>query len=166
MAEGEAAVVGGDALVPIGAEAGVGEALDRAFGQVSILEAAAGEDDAFESNALSDGEDGFGEAVVEFGGDEADGGVLFEVGEEGVEHGGPVEDEGGMWARAGRRSRNRGRGRERGRGRQDIEGEIVVFVGGDFVEGEFQFHGGLAFEADLLTKACECGNGVEKSSDA
>ena len=160
MAEGDAPVVGRDALVPVGAKAGLGEAVDGAFGQVSILEAAAREDDAFVPEVLGDGDDGFDEAVVEFGGNEADGEVLFEVGEEGVEHGGPVEDEGGMWARAGRRSRNRGRGR------QDIEGEIVVFVGGDFVEGEFQFHGGLAFEADLLTKACECGNGVEKSSDA
>ena len=46
LAQGDAAVVGGDALVPIGAEAFFPQASDGALGQVTVLEAAAGQDDA------------------------------------------------------------------------------------------------------------------------
>jgi hypothetical protein len=69
LAQGDAAVVGGDALVPVGAEAFFLQALDGALGQVTILEAAAGEDDTRLANLFRDGDDGFGEGVVEAGGD-------------------------------------------------------------------------------------------------
>ena len=47
LAQSDAAVVGRDALVPIGAEAFLDQALDGALSQVTILKAAPGKDHSF-----------------------------------------------------------------------------------------------------------------------
>ena len=47
------------------------------------------------------------------------------------------------------------------------EGERVGwFGGGGGVQGEFEFHGGLAFEMDLMAQADEGGYGVKEAPDA
>ena len=73
LAEGDAAVVGRNALVPIGAETLFLQALDGALGQVTVLEAAAGQDDARLADPPGNGNDGLGQRIVEPGGDLADG---------------------------------------------------------------------------------------------
>ena len=43
------------------------------------------------------------------------------------------------------------------------DGEVVSLSGGNAFERELQFHGGLAFEADLLAQAGERGDGIEEA---
>ena len=75
----------------------------------------------------------------------------FQVGQDGLDHGGPVEAEWcvmrGAWCVIG------------------AEGKFVGFSGCNAFEGEFQFHGGLAFETDLLAQAGERGHGIEEAPD-
>ena len=96
LAQGNAAVVRGDALVPVGAKAFFVQALDGALGQITVLEAAAGKNDARLAKVLRDCNDGFGEAVMEAGGDARDRDAVVQVGEDGIDHGGPVQEEGGV----------------------------------------------------------------------
>ena len=47
------------------------------------------------------------------------------------------------------------------------DGEFVGFTGRlGALQGEFEFHGGLAFEADLVAQADERGYGVKEAPDA
>ena len=59
--------------MPIGAEALVLQTLDGALSEVTILKAAAGQDDSRLADPLRDGDDGFGKGVVAAGGEEGDG---------------------------------------------------------------------------------------------
>ena len=55
LAQRDAAVVWRNSLVPIGAKAFFLQAPDGAFGQIAVLEAAAGKDDAWLADLLRDG---------------------------------------------------------------------------------------------------------------
>ena len=77
----------------------------------------------------------------------------FEVGENGFDHGRPVEEQRcvvrGAWCVIG------------------TDGEFVAVSGGlGILQSELQFHGGLAFEADLLAQAGERGDSVKEAPDA
>ena len=92
LAQGDAAVVGRDALVPIGAKARFPQALDGALGQITVLEAAARKDDAWLANLLRDGRYDLGKGVMEPRRDLGGGKAAFQVREDGCDHGGPVEE--------------------------------------------------------------------------
>ena len=79
--------------MPVGTEALFLEAADGALGQVTVLEAAAGEDDAGLADLAGDGNDGLDEGVVEPGGDRAVGTPRLQVGKKGFDHRRPIEEE-------------------------------------------------------------------------
>ena len=157
MAEGDPAVVRRDALVPIWAEAFLAQAFDGAFGQVAVLETAARKGDSLLFEMTRDGENGFYEGIVEFGRDLPRRGVAREIVKNRENKRGPIQDK--------RRVRSvecgMGSGERIGRGQR----EWVRLVGLEMSEGEFEFHGGLTFETDHLTKTDEGGDGVEKAAD-
>ena len=66
LAEGDAAVIGRNALVPEGLEVFLAQTGDEALGQEAILKTAAGERDPLEPDAVSHGDGGFDERVVKF----------------------------------------------------------------------------------------------------
>ncbi len=82
--------------MPIGAEAFILQALDGTLGEITVLKAAAGQDDALLADLFRDGNDGFGQRVVEPGGDLADGKAALQVGQDSLDGGGPVEQEKGV----------------------------------------------------------------------
>ncbi len=145
LAEGEAAVVGRDALMPIGAEARGPQEANGAFGQVTILETTAAQGDGGLADAAGHLDNGLGQGVVKFGGDDADPDAVVNIGHNGVNHRGPIQNEGRLKRK---------------------EWHLVEFIGVDAIEGELEFHGGLAFEMGLLAKAGEGGNGVEEAAGA
>jgi hypothetical protein len=93
LAEGDAAVVGGDALVPVRTESFGAQAVDGAFGEEAILETAAGEEHAFLAGEAGGGNDQADEGVVEVGGDLGSGNASLQVREDRFDDGGPIEDE-------------------------------------------------------------------------
>src|SRR5690349_17997742 len=111
-----------------------------------------------------DGDNGFCKSIVEFGGDLSDGTLAREIVKNRVDKRGPVEAECGMPnVKSGGGNGSSGRNGERV-GRDQKEG--IGFFCCRVFEGEFEFHGGLAFETDQLTETDEAGDGVEKTADA
>ena len=67
LAKRDAAVVGRNALVPIGAKTFFLQTLDGTLRQVTVLKAAAGQDDSLLADPLRNSNDGLGQSIVETG---------------------------------------------------------------------------------------------------
>jgi hypothetical protein len=93
LAERDAAVVRRNALVPIGAKTFFLQTLDGTLRQATVLKAAAGQDDSLLADPLRNSNDGLGQSIVKAGGDLGEGKVPFQVGEDGFDYGGPIEEE-------------------------------------------------------------------------
>ena len=93
LAESYAAVIGGDALVPVGTKPLGLKPPNDTFRQVAILEATARKGNIGDVYPAGDSEHRFGQAVVEFSGDVSSGTPLFQVSQDGVQDRRPIEQE-------------------------------------------------------------------------
>ena len=94
LAQGNSSIVWWNPLVPVRQETLLPHPVDRAFRQVAILKATAGQDDALVADTSRNGDDGLGQAIVKPSGDFPHGNFAVQIGKNVSDNGRPVQDDG------------------------------------------------------------------------
>ena len=91
LTEGNPAVIWRDSLVPVGTEPSFPKARHGAFGEVPVLEAAAGEDDTLPTDVLGHGHNCVGEGIMELERDQRGDNFRVQIRQDALDQGGPVK---------------------------------------------------------------------------